>query len=151
MISKICLQKSVFIEKVKSLSCVQLFVTPWNVPCQAPLSMGFPGKSTGVGGHFLLQGIFPTQGPNSGLSHCKQPFYHLSHQGSPTDRRNTSKKKKRKEKRRRNTSELILENNKCPPEKLYSFFRHVWGYLSLNFVWIFPFSDLSDCDIFHCI
>ena len=43
----------------------------------------------------------------------------------------------RKEKRRRNTSELILENNKCPPEKLFSFFRHVWGYLSSDFVWIF--------------
>ena len=32
----------------------------------------FPGKSTGVGFHFLLQRIFPTQGLNPGLSHCKQ-------------------------------------------------------------------------------
>ena len=38
------------------------------------------GKHTGVGCHFLLQGIFPTQGLNSGLLHCKQTFYHLSHQ-----------------------------------------------------------------------
>ena len=30
----------------------------------------FLGKSTGVGCHFLLQGIFPTQGSNSGLQHC---------------------------------------------------------------------------------
>ena len=30
--------------------------------CQAPLSMGFPNRDTGVGCHFLLQGIFPTQG-----------------------------------------------------------------------------------------
>ena len=27
--------------KVKSLSCVRLFVSPWTVDCQAPLSMGF--------------------------------------------------------------------------------------------------------------
>ena len=32
----------------------------------------FPGKSTGVGCHFLLQRIFPTQGLNLGLPHCKQ-------------------------------------------------------------------------------
>ena len=32
----------------------------------------FPGKSAGVGCHFLLQGIFPTQGSNPGLLHCKQ-------------------------------------------------------------------------------
>ena len=41
----------------------------------------FQGKSTGVGCHFLLQGIFPTQGPNPGLSHCRQTLYRLSHQG----------------------------------------------------------------------
>ena len=40
-----------------------------------------PGKNSGVGCHFLLQGIFPTQGLNLGLPHCTQMFYHLSHQG----------------------------------------------------------------------
>ena len=34
----------------------------------------FPGKSTWVGCHFLLQGIFPTQGSNPGLPHCRQMF-----------------------------------------------------------------------------
>ena len=43
----------------------------------------FPGKSTGVGCHCLLQGIFLTQGSNVILPHCKQTLYHLSHQGSP--------------------------------------------------------------------
>ena len=46
---------------------------PWN----------FSGKSTGVGCQFLLQGIFPTQGLNPGLPHCRQTLYLLSHQGSP--------------------------------------------------------------------
>ena len=41
-----------------------------------------PGKNTGVGCHFLLQEIFPTQGSNPGLSHCRQKLYRLSHQGS---------------------------------------------------------------------
>ena len=43
----------------------------------------FPGKSTGVGCHFLLQGIFLTQGWNRGLLHCRQTLYPRSHQGSP--------------------------------------------------------------------
>ena len=39
---------------------------------------------TGVDFHFLLQRIFPTQGLNLGLPHCRQMLYHLSHQGSPS-------------------------------------------------------------------
>ena len=42
-----------------------------------------PGKNTGVGCHALLQGIFPTQGSNPSLPHCRWILYHLSHQGSP--------------------------------------------------------------------
>ena len=41
--------------------------------------MGFPGKNTGVGCHFLLQGIFLTQGLNPGLLHCRKILYHLSY------------------------------------------------------------------------
>ena len=41
-----------------------------------------PGKNTGVGCHALFQEIFPTQGLNLGLPHCRQILYHLSHQGS---------------------------------------------------------------------
>ena len=44
-------------------------VTPWSITCQTPLSMGFPSKNTGVGCHFLLQGIFLTQGWNPYLLH----------------------------------------------------------------------------------
>ena len=39
-----------------------------------------PGKNRGMGCHVLLHGIFRTQGSNPGLLHCKQIFYHLSHQ-----------------------------------------------------------------------
>ena len=37
-----------------------------------------PGKSIGVGCHFLLQGILPTQGSNLGLLHCRQMLYCLN-------------------------------------------------------------------------
>ena len=66
--------------KVKSLSHVWL-CNPMD--CSLPgSSVHFPGNSTGVDCHFLLQGIFPTQGSNPGLSHCRQMLYCLSHQGS---------------------------------------------------------------------
>ena len=39
-------------------------------------------KNTGMGCHFVLQGIFPTQGWNPGLLHFRQILYCLSHQGS---------------------------------------------------------------------
>ena len=70
-------------KKVKLLSRARLFATPWIVACTKLLCpWDFQGKSTGVGCHFLLQGIFPTQGSNPALSHCRQMLYRLSHQGS---------------------------------------------------------------------
>ena len=47
--------------------------SPWNSP----------GQSTGVSTLSLLQGIFPTQGSNPGIPHCRQILYQLSHKGSP--------------------------------------------------------------------
>ena len=47
--------------------------SPWNSP----------GQNTGVGSLSLLQGIFPTQGSNPGLPHCRQILYQLSYQESP--------------------------------------------------------------------
>ena len=44
------------------------FATPWTAARQAPLSLEFPSKSTGVGCHFLLQVIFLTQGSNPFLT-----------------------------------------------------------------------------------
>ena len=64
--------------KWKSLSPVQLFVTPWNSP----------GQNTGVSSLSLLQGIFPTQGSYPGLPHCRRILYQLNHQRSPFSKRN---------------------------------------------------------------
>ena len=47
--------------------------SPWNSP----------GQNTGVGISSLLQGIFPTQGLNPGLPHCRRILYQWSYQGSP--------------------------------------------------------------------
>jgi len=43
-------------------SCVCLFMNLWTVAHQFPLSIEFSRQDTGVGCHFLLQGIIPTQG-----------------------------------------------------------------------------------------
>ena len=67
--------------KVKSLSRVRLFATPWTVAYKLLRPWDSPGKSTRVGCRFLLQEIFPTQGSNLGVPHCRQTLYHLSHQG----------------------------------------------------------------------
>ena len=67
-----------------SLSCVQLFATLWTFNLSGSSVHGdSPGKSTGLGCHALLQGIFPAHGGNPGLSNCLPILYHLSHQGSP--------------------------------------------------------------------
>ena len=58
-------------------SCLTLWDTidysPWNSPAQ----------NTGIGSLSLLQGIFPTQGSNPGLLHCRQILYQLSSRGRP--------------------------------------------------------------------
>ena len=61
----------------RSVMCNSLWprglYSPWNSP----------GQNTGVGSLSLLQGIFPTQGSNPGLLHCRRILYQLSHKGSP--------------------------------------------------------------------
>ena len=66
--------------KVKVKSCLTLW-DPMDTRLLRPWD--FLGKSTGVGCHFLLQEIFPTQGSNPGLPHWRQTLYRLSHQVAP--------------------------------------------------------------------
>ena len=58
--------------KVKSLSHVRLFATPWTVAYQAPLSMGFSRQEYWSGLPFPSPGDLPTQGLNPGLPHRGQ-------------------------------------------------------------------------------
>ena len=73
-----------FQNAVLSHSVSDSFMTPWTVACaRLVCPWNFPGKNTGVGCHFLLQGIFLTEGSNPGLLHllCWQvgasPLCHL--------------------------------------------------------------------------
>ena len=72
--------------KVKLLSCVQLFATPWTVAFQAPLSMGFSRQECWSRvlcpppGDLLDPGIEPGSPPSSALQSDSLP---LSHRGSP--------------------------------------------------------------------
>ena len=75
----------------------QLCLTLCNpMDCSLPGSRPWnsPGKNTVVDRHSLLQGIFPTQGSNPGLLHCRQILYYLSHQGSPCEYIHSTLKKK---------------------------------------------------------
>ena len=58
------------------VSHVQLFVTPWTVVCQAPLSMEFSRQEYWSGLPFPSLGIFLIQESNPGLLHCRQNLYH---------------------------------------------------------------------------
>ena len=64
--------------EVKSLSRFRLFVIPWTVVYQASLSLGFSRQEYWNGCHFLLQGIFLTQGSNPGLLQGRQILYQLN-------------------------------------------------------------------------
>ena len=69
----------------QALSHVQLFVTYGLYPTSLLCPRNFPGKNIGAGCHFLLQGIFPTQGSNPYLHllHWLVSSLALSHLGSP--------------------------------------------------------------------
>ena len=56
-----------------STLCDPMDFSPWNSS----------GQNSGAGSLSLLQGIFPTQGSNPGLLHCRQILYQLRAKGSP--------------------------------------------------------------------
>ena len=68
---------------VQLLSRVQLLRPHGLQPARLLCPQDSPGKNTGVGCHFLLQGIFPAQELNLGLLHCRQILYQLIQKGSP--------------------------------------------------------------------
>ena len=81
-------------EKQRNRKCYELRRTEWNELKVAQLcptlcnTMEYspwnsPGQNTGMGSLSLLQGIFPIQGSNPGLSHCRWILYHLSHRRNP--------------------------------------------------------------------
>ena len=63
----------------QSLSRVRLFAAPGLQPAGLLCPWDSPGKNTGVGCHFLLQGTFPTQGSNPRLLQFLhgQILYHI--------------------------------------------------------------------------
>ena len=65
--------KPVLVIKSCPTLCNPRLLCPWDSP----------GKNTGMSSYSLLQEIFPTQGMNPSLLHCRQILYHLSHHGSP--------------------------------------------------------------------
>ena len=62
------------------------FATPGFIARQAPLSMGFSSQEYS---HSLLQGIFPTQGSNSGLPALQADSLPSEPPGKPSNYRGT--------------------------------------------------------------
>ena len=71
------------IMKVKSESESHSVVSDSLWPHELYSPLNSPGQNTRVGSLSLLQGIFPSQGLNPGLPHCRHTLYQLSPKGSP--------------------------------------------------------------------
>ena len=63
----------------QSFSHVQVFMIPWTVTHQAPLSMKFSRQEYWHGLPFFSLGNLPNLGIKPGVLHCMQILYHLSH------------------------------------------------------------------------
>ena len=70
--------------EVTSFSCVQLFVTPWTVPCQVPSSMEFFRQGYWSGLPFPSSGGFSWPRDRTWVSHTASRLYLLSRQRSPS-------------------------------------------------------------------
>ena len=68
--------------KVKSLSCVQLFATPWTVACKDPLSMGFSRQEYWSGCPFSSPGDLPNPGIEPRSPALQVDSFQLIHKGS---------------------------------------------------------------------
>ena len=77
-------KRSWFMSTMRSVtqSCLTLCNPTDSSPPGSFVHGDSPGKNAGVGCHALLRGIFPTQGLNPGLPHCRWILYCLSHQVS---------------------------------------------------------------------
>ena len=73
------------IRKVKSLSCIQLFATPWTVACQAPLSVGFSRQEYWSGLPFPSPGDLPNPGIEPGSPALQADSLPSEPQGSLQD------------------------------------------------------------------
>ena len=74
-----CLVPLEYVWKWKSLSPVLLFATPWTDLPGSSVHEILQARILEQVSHSLFQGIFPTQGLNPGLPHCRWILYHLSH------------------------------------------------------------------------
>ena len=72
----------VYVQQCQVLGCFCLFSHSVVSDSLWPCPWDSPGRNIKVGCHFLLQGIFPTQGLNLCLLHYRRIFYSLSHRGS---------------------------------------------------------------------
>ena len=87
------------------------------MPCGLYSQWNSPGQNTRVSSLSLLQGIFPNQGSNPGLPHCRQILYQLSHKGNP----------RRILDSQQNSAEGT-ESSHIPPVPIYTYTENLFHY-----------------------
>ena len=111
--------KSSFLSRVSFISEVaQLCLTPCDPmgPARLLRPWNFPGKNTGVGCHFLLQGIFPTQGLNPGLPLCRQTLLQSEPPGKSSFIRYVLVKKQKQKTKKKNKEKKVFWFSPHHPE-----------------------------------
>ena len=96
-------QRLLYLFRLLRVGAVSFFIdeVKWSESCSVvsdslqPHAWNSPGQNAGVGSLSLLQGIFPTQGLNPGLPHCRRILYQLNHKGSPQVMRHGQKIEKK--------------------------------------------------------
>ena len=123
--------------------------TPWTAACQAPLYMGFSWQQYWSGFHVLLQGIFPTQGSNPCVPHCRQMLLPSEPPGKSLKWRDFLKwRLKRKWSRSVASDSLWPHEHQAPPSMGFSR-QEYWS--GLPFPYLGNFSTQgSNPGLLHC-
>ena len=129
----------------KSGSCSAMSDSSWPHGLYSPWNS--PGQNTGEGRLFLLQGIFPTQGLNPGLPHCRWILFQLSHKGSPRILEWVSYSSSVSSRPRYRTGSPALQVDSLPTE-LKEVLLNINGVLlNSHHTWQFLVSYLTSCEI----
>ena len=98
------------------------------------------GQNPGMGSLSLLQGIFPTQGSNPGLPHCRWILYQLSHQGRPESLSKRTGKLEWRLSRGQAVPRWQLSQKCCKLTPCFRFFT--WWDYGRQWVFWFPFINI---------
>ena len=110
-------------------------MTPWTAAIRLLSPWNSPGKNTGVGCFFLLQGTFLTQGLNPYFLHSWQTLYQRSHQGSPAGKTSLDVTKERYKPAKCVHMHIWLQIVLCRSHKLVFYRNYKHAFIGLHTVY----------------